>query len=82
VTVGPGPRLRAATTVPTGNDIVLFTVDSCEATTCLSQTDRAPEQVTIDNPGDTPLTRLIGARPFNTTSRGSFSIAFTYSSVP
>ncbi|MCU0672337.1 MAG: DUF4215 domain-containing protein [Myxococcota bacterium] len=82
VTVGPGQRVRAQTTLGSGNDIVLFSIADCAATTCLSQTDSAPEGINLDNLGTTPLTRLIGIRPFNTTSGGAYSIAFTYSAVP
>jgi cysteine-rich repeat protein len=82
VTIPPGQRVRAQTTVPSGNDIVLFTQSACGEAACLSSTDSAPEQTTIDNSTDAPITRIIGIRPWGATSGASFSIAFTYTILP
>jgi cysteine-rich repeat protein len=78
VTIPAGQRMRALTSLVGSGDIVLFTVADCDATTCTFQTDSAPEQITVDNTGTEPLTRIVGVRPYNSTSNATYGIAFAY----
>ncbi len=79
VTIPAGHQV-AVVTAPSG-DIVLFEQAACGDTDCLQYTDSSPEQLTLSNSGSSEVMRIIGVRPYSSSSSPTYDVDFTYSSL-
>jgi hypothetical protein len=84
VTVPPTTRVTVTVSRVATIDAVVRVLDSCSSG-CSSVTDdetSSPEVVAIDNPGATPITRIVSVNDYRSTTGGVADIAFTYAPLP
>lgn len=81
VTLPASTRVEVTTTRPTaGPDLVLFAQDACSEADCTASSD-TPERITLTNTTAATVTRIVGIRGYNSTTTGTFDVAFAYTPI-
>ena len=83
VSVPTNTRVDVTTTrtgPSTGPDLVLFTQDACSDTNCTASSDN-PERLAFSNTSAATVTRIVGIRGLNSTTTGTFDVAFAYTTL-